>query len=246
MSVVVEVGSDETCVRRHGAETSTPSPPQTPEYVHIDAESSRSVKVVCISDTHTMHDSLRIPLGDVLICCGDWTKKGTKKETDVFNSWLGRQEHATKIVVRGNHEAGPFSEFEKSQLSSATHFLANDWIQLESGLRVFGVDWKQQFTAKRHLNPVIEEFGEQCVDIFLVHEPPFGILDGGLGCETILELCHQLAPRVAVFGHIHEEHGVVAKGGTTYINCSVVAKGMNPREVAHPAVVFDIVPRNSN
>ncbi|TCD62954.1 hypothetical protein EIP91_006185 [Steccherinum ochraceum] len=51
-------------------------------------------------------------------------------------------------------------------------------------------------------------------DILLTHGPPFQILDRTLsgeqvGCEALMARLPSLRPRLHVFGHIHEDHGVV-------------------------------------
>jgi len=38
-------------------------------------EKRRSLKVVVFSDTHNLHEELKIPDGDILIHCGDFTHK---------------------------------------------------------------------------------------------------------------------------------------------------------------------------
>ena len=63
---------------------------------------SELIKVVVTSDTHTFHDQLNVPPGDIFIHCGDFTKQGTMEEIASFNVWLGTLPHEHKIVVGGN------------------------------------------------------------------------------------------------------------------------------------------------
>jgi hypothetical protein len=65
---------------------------------------SRSLRFVCISDTHGKHDSIDVPDGDVLIHAGDFTHNGTHRQIQRFNDWLGSLPHRHKIVIAGNHE----------------------------------------------------------------------------------------------------------------------------------------------
>ena len=54
---------------------------------------------VVISDTHTYHDDIKeLPSGDVLIHCGDFTKKGKTAELVAFREWFGAQPHRYKLV----------------------------------------------------------------------------------------------------------------------------------------------------
>jgi hypothetical protein len=44
-------------------------------------KSENSIRVVCISDTHTKHEQITVPPGDVLIHAGDATIVGDVDET---------------------------------------------------------------------------------------------------------------------------------------------------------------------
>ncbi|RHY13288.1 hypothetical protein DYB25_007347, partial [Aphanomyces astaci] len=66
------------------------------------------LRVVFISDTHSLHDDLPpIPHGDVLVHGGDFTDTGDRDEVRyvlAFNAFLGTLPHRYKIVIGGNHE----------------------------------------------------------------------------------------------------------------------------------------------
>jgi hypothetical protein len=69
------------------------------------AQSSRWLTCVIISDTHSKHDEISsLPAGDVLIHCGDFTRKGYLSEIQAFAAWLAKQPHPHKLVIAGNHE----------------------------------------------------------------------------------------------------------------------------------------------
>ena len=70
-------------------------------------EPAQTIKVVCMSDTHTKHENLEfgeLASGDILIHCGDFTFDGEIEETTVFAKWLEKQDFKYKIVIPGNHE----------------------------------------------------------------------------------------------------------------------------------------------
>ncbi|KAF3934438.1 hypothetical protein ABW19_dt0200120 [Dactylella cylindrospora] len=67
---------------------------------------SKSVRIVCISDTHNDDPSSRIPDGDILIHAGDMTDFGTVDELQKAYNWIAALPHKTKIVVAGNHDFG--------------------------------------------------------------------------------------------------------------------------------------------
>lgn len=67
---------------------------------------SDMVRVVCMSDTHslTSHIKFEIPDGDIFIHAGDFTRCGGENEVVNFSHWLSKLPHKYKIVIAGNHE----------------------------------------------------------------------------------------------------------------------------------------------
>lgn len=69
-----------------------------------------SLRFVCLSDTHRRIESQklefqkRIPDGDILIHCGDFTMAGAADEIIAFDSFMARLPHPVKLVIAGNHE----------------------------------------------------------------------------------------------------------------------------------------------
>uniref|UniRef100_A0A336LFB0 CSON010335 protein n=1 Tax=Culicoides sonorensis TaxID=179676 RepID=A0A336LFB0_CULSO len=86
------------------------------------------VRVVCMSDTHSLQSGLRhdIPNGDIFIHAGDFTRCGGKDEIIEFNQFLETLPHKHKLVIAGNHELSfdttfthPIQEHGKSKGSGA-------------------------------------------------------------------------------------------------------------------------------
>lgn len=52
------------------------------------------LRVVCMSDTHSLTPFIKfdIPLGDVFIHAGDFTKCGSLQEVIEFNTWIGNKQ----------------------------------------------------------------------------------------------------------------------------------------------------------
>ncbi|KAI6190449.1 Calcineurin-like phosphoesterase [Aphelenchoides bicaudatus] len=75
------------------------------------------VRIVCISDTHGQLDKVvnRIPDGDILVHCGDFTNNGELEEIQKFDATIGQLPHKNKIVIAGNHELG-FDDTENLEL----------------------------------------------------------------------------------------------------------------------------------
>jgi predicted phosphodiesterase len=64
------------------------------------------MRIVCISDTHLSHETvkIKIPDGDILIHAGDGTLEGTVRELQDFSRWLAHFHHRHKILIAGNHD----------------------------------------------------------------------------------------------------------------------------------------------
>jgi Icc-related predicted phosphoesterase len=75
------------------------------------------------------------------------------------------------------------------------------------------------------------------VDILVTHSPPFGVLDvfryKNMGCPHLRKAVSRVKPKVHVFGHVHDAHGVATEENTTFINAA------NYLEHYRSCVVFD-------
>eukprot|EP00741_Cyanophora_paradoxa_P003007 tig00000658_g2919.t1 len=63
------------------------------------------MRLVFVSDTHNRHKDIRIPAGDVLVHCGDWSETGSENEVRDFAAWLREQPFVHKVLIAGNHDA---------------------------------------------------------------------------------------------------------------------------------------------
>ena len=70
------------------------------EKVYLKENHTKETKVVIISDTHVTwnSDKLKVPDGDILIHCGDYSKKGKESEVTGFVEFMNKQPHKHKIV----------------------------------------------------------------------------------------------------------------------------------------------------
>lgn len=62
------------------------------------------MRIVIISDTHSKHDIVELPEGDVLVHSGDFTRCGSYEDVLNFAKWMNRQNFAHRICVAGNHD----------------------------------------------------------------------------------------------------------------------------------------------
>ena len=167
-------------------------------------KSSKSIRFVCLSDTHSLHDQIvAVPEGDVLIHAGDITKVGYPSEFYRFVEWLAELPHKHKIIVAGNHDISfEIDYYQKNwprfhsrtgklpldQLhddiydNPAFTYLKDSSITIE-GIKIYGSPYQPAF-----FNWAFNlERGDACAskwseipkdtDILITHGPPLGFGD---------------------------------------------------------------------
>lgn len=190
------------------------------------------MKIICISDTHNRHRDLDIPIGDILIHAGDFTEAGTLKETEDFLNWFGSQPHKHKIFIAGNHDFLFQNHSDKAQtlIPSNVHYLEDEKIIIENitffgspytpgnGNWAFNESWGSAMNKHWNLIP-------KSTDFLITHGPAFGILDEldnkrHIGCDKLLSKINILNIPYHLFGHVHNDYGIVKTKKTLFINCS--------------------------
>lgn len=193
------------------------------------------MKIVAILDTHGQHRKLKLPNGDMIIHAGDISKRGHPVEIEDFLDWFSNLKFRHKVFIAGNHDffledANP--DIVGRMVPKNVMYLNDTGVEID-GLKIWGSpvtpyfhNWafnrKRGSEIKAHwdLIPV-------STDILITHGPPFGILDETIyskrtGCEELLFRVYHVQPKYHVFGHIHEDYGVLAKRETTFVNASVL------------------------
>jgi Icc-related predicted phosphoesterase len=202
-------------------------------------------RITFISDTHNKHNSLTefLPGGDLLICSGDISGRGSITEIENFMKWFDEiDNYDTKVFIAGNHDFGFESENEKL-IGLLTGYKNIDYLQDEridlwdgndEQLVIYGTPWQPEFHNWAFNLPRGEKLKEKWdkipvdVDILITHGPPFGKLDFvqynniNVGCEELMKRIGEIKPKIHVFGHIHEGFGYVFDGNTHFINASVL------------------------
>lgn len=206
------------------------------------------MKVVCISDTHSKHNRLNVPDGDILINAGDLTENGEAEEVKDYNNWLSSLPHRYHICIAGNHdflfEKEP--EYAQSLLTNAI-YLQDSSVEIE-GIKFWGspvsirfYDWAfnrdRGSDIKKHWDLIPND-----TDILITHSPPWGILDRTYdrtyaGCEDLRNAIFRVKPKYCIFGHIHTGYGIYKINDITFINASVLGYKDN---VINKPVVFEI------
>jgi len=204
------------------------------------------LRLVCLSDTHGLHDQLDVPDGDVLLHAGDFTKRGAEHEVRAFATFLAAQPHRHKVVVAGNHDF----LFERD--ATRARELLGDVTYLEDaaatieGVSIWGSPWQPWFHDwafnLRRGAPLAAVWDRipDTTDLLITHGPPFGILDRTalgehVGCEELVKALARARPRLHLFGHIHEAQGHLVEGSTLFVNASNCDLGYRP--VQAPTIV---------
>lgn len=243
-----ENGRPTKFTRTHNGRSSRPS-----SYREDDRQVI-SVRMLHISDTHSMHDEIEhtfpLPDADVLIHTGDFTNHATSAEFSKFNDWCGKMKARFKhiLVIVGNHDTWRRVDFKRA-LTNATvlhHEMAQNVLQ-EFGLKIFGSPWVPskkggQPGGRGHMFDKIPND----VDVLLTHGPPRDIFDLGGSSHRpeswgsayeLNDAIMRAKPRVHLFGHVHEQRGVWQRdsfgkyvGGVEYEARKGKTKGPPPQD----------------
>lgn len=196
------------------------------------------IKVVCISDTHGQIVK-NLPDADILIHSGDWSSRGTWKETNDFLIWMGqiRMGYKKVVCVPGNHdrwidENTPLAKDEFAKLGID---LLIDQTMYYGNHVIHGNPWSPEFGSWSFMANDVEREG-YCrlipadTTILVSHAPPEGYLDTlawgssepgkHAGCQWLKEAVLRIKPKLHTFGHIHEGSGIQGVDGTLLVNAS--------------------------
>eukprot|EP00658_Telonema_sp_P-2_P056084 TRINITY_DN44582_c0_g1_i1.p1 TRINITY_DN44582_c0_g1~~TRINITY_DN44582_c0_g1_i1.p1 ORF type:complete len:244 (+),score=38.58 TRINITY_DN44582_c0_g1_i1:51-782(+) len=211
--------------------------------VTVEKRAPLGVQLVICSDTHGKHRDVVVPPGDVFLHAGDFTRFGKLEDVEEFNVWLGELPHAHKIVINGNHEHNAEWKKRAAELLPNATLLRNELHTLSVGgqeLRIFGTDFCWPMKSP---NPYYDLIPEG-IDVLMCHGPVQGYVDGGTGCQTMLEHVKRTSPRVVVSGHIHHAHGVAqgtgSVGDTLFVNAANAGAHNDHRSMAWDATVVDL------
>lgn len=206
------------------------------------------VRILFISDTHTMHEGLvnkfRLPPADIIVHAGDITGHGSEKAIRKFLKWYGKLDYKYKIFIAGNHDwmferngmraRGLVKEYENKYCVEGSRiiYLEDTGVDL-MGLKFWGTpvthpfcDWafnRPEEKLAQHYAAIPDD-----IDVLITHNPPYMIKDYShsgseehCGSPSLYqEVTNRIKPMIHVFGHIHEGYGISNIGETTFINAS--------------------------
>jgi Icc-related predicted phosphoesterase len=204
------------------------------------------MKIVCISDTHGLHEGVAVPEGDLLIHAGDLTDHGQVEQVVSFNQWLGELPHRHKVVIAGNHDFLFEREAERAEsLITNAIYLRDSGMEI-AGVSIYGSPWQPWFYDWAFNLQRGDEIRAKWdaippeTQILITHGPPVG--HGGVtasgedvGCVDLLNAIRRVQPQLHVFGLIHEGYGVTREGPTSCVNASICDLSYDP--VNAPIVV---------
>lgn len=202
----------------------------------------QSVKIACISDLHSKIDEVIISKVDLLLIAGDlcpayhsdilsidlqarWLQKD-------FPYWFLVQPVKECVAIFGNHcWIGEKARHRIPVMPDNFRYIQDESIEL-FGLKIYGTAWSLPFNnwafnlPEERLEIYWDNISDD-TDILLCHCPPYGIMDtaiGGIsiGSKTLLARIMKIKPKMVVFGHCHNEYGIIEKDGIKFVNCSVL------------------------
>ena len=207
------------------------------------------MRVVCLADLHGYLPE--VPQCDVLFVAGDICPTGDERpETQrtwlhsTFARWLADVPAATVVGVAGNHDF--VGETDPSALRDLDwHYLQDETIEID-GLSVYGSPWTSRFQEWAFM--LTEEELSRCwegipdaIDVLCVHSPPAGYGDWisghHIGSPSLLEAIDARAPKLCVFGHVHQGYGRWQRGASELVNAAHCDMQYLP---AHPPVALEL------
>jgi len=197
-----------------------------------------AIKIVALSDTHSLHSQVKIPECDILIHAGDFTGNGSMTHQQNFIDWLYDQPAKRKVVVAGNHDlfAEKYYDITKAMFAHKQITYLENQVTVIEGIKIYGSPMTPTFMnwAFMEERDKIHKYWDEIpddTDIVVTHGPAYGILDmtytlagfprDSVGCVALNKRLVDIKPKYHIFGHIHSGYGIEKIDETTYINCSV-------------------------
>jgi predicted phosphohydrolase len=187
------------------------------------------VRIVAVADTHLFHVDLVVPDGDVFVHAGDLCRGGDLDELREAAAWIASLPHRHKVIVAGNHDWAFVREPERARALIGDACYLQDREETIDGIRFYGSPWQPAFAGwafnLERGAPLAAVWAKipRGLDVLITHGPPAGIGDGSpvggrAGCADLLARVEAVAPRVHLFGHIHQDGGAWQHGATLFAN----------------------------
>lgn len=187
------------------------------------------MRIVAVADTHLFHGELVVPDGDVFVHAGDLCRGGELDELREAAAWIAALPHRHKVIVAGNHDWAFAREPAAARALLGGAIYLEDGEATIEGLRFWGSPWQPAFHDWAFNLPRGEALAAVWrkippgLDVLITHGPPAGIGDrspvgGRAGCADLRARLAEVAPRLHMFGHIHQDGGAWRHGATLFAN----------------------------
>lgn len=216
------------------------------------------MKILCLSDTHTLH--YKLDLGDLsdidcIVHTGDFSN-GDELSTDNFLCWFADLPVKYKVLVAGNHDifVQQYNErFRYKCLILGITYLQDSGCELE-GIKFWGTPWTTIFynwafmCYEKDLSKIYKLIPKD-VQVLLTHGPAKGLLDfvervggGHVGAVALRDRIKKLPKlKYHIFGHIHcgagVEEVITYTNKYTAVNASILDDNY---KVANVPIVIEI------
>lgn len=209
------------------------------------------MKITAVSDLHGHLPA--IPPCDLLLLAGDLCPASDhsifaqmKFLVGPFANWLDQVPAKRVVGVAGNHD---FIFEKKPDLVPKNlrwDYLQDAGVEI-GGLRIYGTPWQPWFhdwAFNLYEEDLVKKWAKipADTDVLVCHGPPFGYGDAAdgpgassrrTGSPGLTRRIAEIAPRLVVFGHIHEGRGqwrMAGAGGrvTVLANVTLVDRGYRP------------------
>jgi Icc-related predicted phosphoesterase len=202
-------------------------------------------QISAVSDLHGFLPD--IPPCDLLLIAGDVTpatNHGLAFQAEWLNTdfrfWLESVPAQQIVFIAGNHDL-VFQHEPWLVPKGLRAVYLQDAAFVWQGLKIWGTPWQPWFFdwAFNLREPELKakwDLIPEGTDILVVHGPPHGYGDGvperdairHAGSPSLLARIKEIAPKLVVFGHIHEGRGEWRVGETILANVTVVNAAYEP------------------
>ena len=213
------------------------------------------MRIVAVADTHTFEEDLKdVPDGDVFVHAGVMVRGGSLEEMEAVAAWISALPHEHKVIVAGNHDWC----FDRDRAKTLALFSGNvTYLQDEEatigGVRFWGSPWQPAFNDWAFNLPRGQALAQKWelipdgVDVLVTHGPPAGYGDssgmvGRQGCEDLIREVRRAAPKLHMFGHIHQDGGVWQEGETLFANVTTWECERAPTVIDLDPATGEVVP----
>lgn len=203
------------------------------------------IRIVFISDTHTLHEKIEIPKCHILVHCGDIALQGrVYSDTESilfyknFNNWLATLPCKNKIVIGGNHDY----YLEKIGQNEAQKILSNCIYLVNSSINIYGINFfgspinmgnskNKAYQSKYYFDKFAQEIEKQDkIDFLITHS---NIIDP--------ELLKKYSIKYHVWGHYHGQYGIYKQEYKNFKWLSICACSLdNKYSYKYGPIIFDI------